>query len=150
MRNSREWSEKQDRRNLISVELYGSRSACLSSSDPMSVTRFEDLKCWKHAKNFAVELYQTSDNGEFGKDFGSKDQVRRAAVSIASTIAEGKERETVSEFIRYLYVAKGSAGELKTQVLIAADIGYVSRERAEELRAKIEALSAMLGALIEK
>lgn len=104
----------------------------------------------ENAKNLAVDLYPISNNGEFGKDFGFKDQVRRAAVSIASNIAEGKERETVSEFIRYLYVAKGSAGELKTQVLIAADIGYVSRERAEELRSKIEALSAMLGALIKK
>ncbi|MHC9063233.1 four helix bundle protein [Nitrospira sp. CMX1] len=70
----------------------------------------------------AVERYQIPNNGEFDKDFGFKDQARRAAVSIASNIAAGKERETVAEFIRYLYIAKGSAGELKTQVLIAADI----------------------------
>ena len=116
----------------------------------MSVTRFEDLECWKKAKALAVELYQISNNGEFGKDFGFKDQVRRAAVSIASNIAEGKERETVAEFIRYLFIAKGSAGELKTQVLIAADIGYVSPERAQDLRVQVETLSAMLGALIKK
>lgn len=116
----------------------------------MPVTRFEDLQCWKNAKALAAELYQISNNGEFGKDYGFKDQVRRAAVSIASNIAEGKERETVAEFIRYLYIAKGSAGELKTQLLIAQDIGYVSQERAQDLRMKVEALSAMLGALIKK
>jgi len=116
----------------------------------MPVTRFEDLECWKKAKALAVELYQISNNGEFGKDFGFKDQVRRAAISIASNIAEGKERETVAEFIRYLYIAKGSAGELKTQLLIAEDIGYVSQERAQNLRMKVEALSAMVGALIKK
>ena len=116
----------------------------------MPVTRFENLQCWKNAKALAVELYQISNNGEFGKDFGFKDQVRRAAVSIASNIAEGKERETVAEFIRYLYIAKGSAGELKTQLLIAQDIGYVSQECAQDLRMKVEALSAMLGALIKK
>jgi len=116
----------------------------------MPVTRFENLECWKKAKALAVELYQISNNGEFGKDFGFKDQVRRAAISIASNIAEGKERETVAEFIRYLYIAKGSAGELKTQLLIAEDIGYVSQERAQNLRMKVEALSAMVGALIKK
>jgi four helix bundle protein len=84
----------------------------------MPVIRFEDLECWQSAKSLAVELYAISNSGEFGKDFGFKDQIRRAAVSIASNIAEGKERETVAEFIRYLYIAKGSAGELKTQLLI--------------------------------
>jgi four helix bundle protein len=114
----------------------------------MSVTRFEDLECWKRAKSLAVELYTISNQGEFGKDFSFKDQVRRAAVSVASNIAEGKERETVAEFVRYLYVAKGSAGELKTQLLIAQDIGYVDQARSSDLRMKIDTLSAMSGALI--
>jgi four helix bundle protein len=115
----------------------------------MSVIRFEDLECWKMAKSLAVELYKISNNGEFGKDFGFKDQVRRAAVSIASNIAEGKERETVAEFIRYLYVAKGSAGELKTQLLIAQEIGYMDKESSNHFRTNVEALSAMIGALIK-
>ena len=115
----------------------------------MSVIRFEDLECWKRAKSLAVEVYTISNKGEFGKDFSLKDQVRRAAVSIASNIAEGKERETVAEFIRFLYVAKGSAGELKTQVLIAQDIGYVDQECSSDLRMKVENVSAMIGALIK-
>ena len=93
----------------------------------MSVIRFEDLECWQEAKALAVMLYQISKDGELGRDFGLRDQIRRAAVSIASNIAEGKERETIAEFIRYLYMAKGSAGELKTQLLIAQDIGYLDQ-----------------------
>ncbi|MDH5668713.1 MAG: four helix bundle protein [Nitrospira sp.] len=116
----------------------------------MPVTRFEDLECWKMAKSLAVELYKASNTGEFSKDFGFKDQVRRAAVSIASNIAEGKERETVAEFIRYLYIAKGSAGELRTQLLIAQDIGYLDKESSNDFRTKVEALSAMIGALIKR
>lgn len=67
----------------------------------------------------AVEIYAVSRNGGFSQNFGFRDQIRRAAVSVASNIAEGKERETIPEFIRYLYIAKGSAGELKTQLMIA-------------------------------
>jgi len=115
----------------------------------MAVIRFEDLECWQRAKSLAVELYAISNNGEFGKDFGFKDQIRRAAVSIASNIAEGKERETIAEFIRYLYIAKGSAGELKTQLLIAQDIGYLDQESSKELKVKVEKVSAMIGALIK-
>jgi four helix bundle protein len=115
----------------------------------MSVIRFEDLECWQLAKELAVELYAISNRGEFGKDFGLKDQIRRAAVSIASNIAEGKERETLGEFVRHLYIAKGSAGELKTQLLIAQDIGYLDQTHAKELKFKVEKISAMLGALIK-
>ena len=114
----------------------------------MSVTRFEDLECWQRAKSLAVALYQISNDGKFGRDFGLRDQIRRAAVSVASNIAEGKERETVSEFIRYLYVAKGSAGEVMTQVIIAEEIGYLDREKSLELRQSVRQLSAMIGALI--
>lgn len=67
----------------------------------------------------AVEIYKASKEGELGHDYGFRDQLRKAAVSIASNIAEGKERETAAEFIRYLFIARGSAGELKTQLLIA-------------------------------
>jgi four helix bundle protein len=115
----------------------------------MSVIRFEELECWQEAKALAVMLYQISKDGEFNRDYGLRDQIRRAAVSIASNIAEGKERETVSEFIRYLYMAKGSAGELKTQLLIAQDIGYLDQMSSRELQLKIEKVSAMIGALIK-
>jgi len=115
----------------------------------MSVIRFEELECWQKAKALAVTLYQISKDGELSRDFSLRDQIRRAAVSIASNIAEGKERETVSEFIRYLYMAKGSAGEVLTQVIIAEEVGYLDREKSVELRQSVLQLSAMIGALIK-
>jgi four helix bundle protein len=115
----------------------------------MVAIRFEELECWQKAKPLAVTLYQISKDGEFGRDFGLRDQIRRAAVSIASNIAEGKERETISEFIRYLYVAKGSAGEVMTQVIIAEEVGYLDREKSLEIRQSVQQLSAMIGALIK-
>ena len=72
------------------------------------LTRFEDLTCWQQDTSMALEIYRISRNDKIGKDFGFCDQIRRAAVSIASNIAEGKERGTVPEFIRFLYIAKGS------------------------------------------
>ena len=115
----------------------------------MAVIRFEDLEVWQEATSLAVEVYAVSKNGNFSQDFGFRDQLRRAAVSIASNIAEGKERETIPEFIRYLYIAKGSAGELKTQLVIARQIGYIEQDRETNLRRKVEKVSAMLGALIK-
>ncbi len=113
------------------------------------ITRFEDLGCWQEAASLATEIYEISKEGEFSKDFGFRDQLRRAAVSIASNIAEGKERETVNEFIRFLYIAKGSAGELRTQLYIAERIGYLDGKAAQELNGKVERISAMIANLIK-
>ena len=115
----------------------------------MKITRFEDLECWKEATSLAIEIYRISGNGEIGKDFGFRDQLRRSAVSIASNIAEGKERETASEFVRFLYIAKGSAGELKTQLYIAEEIGYLDEKEFFKLNQRVEKISGMLGNLIK-
>lgn len=116
----------------------------------MAITRFEDLEVWQEATSLAVEIYAVSKDGNFSKDFGFRDQLRRSAVSIASNIAEGKERETILELIRYLYIAKGSSGELKTQLFIAERVGYIGSDRAKVLRQAAEKISAKLGALIRK
>ena len=71
----------------------------------MKLNRFEELECWQKATSLAIEIYRISSKGELGKDFGFRDQLRRSAVSVASNIAEGKERETTAEFIRFLYIA---------------------------------------------
>jgi len=113
------------------------------------ITRFEDLECWQQATSLAIEIYRVSSSGEFGRDFGFRDQLRRAAVSIGSNIAEGKERETSSEFIRFLYIAKGSAGELKTQLYIAKEIGYLDAATHFDLNQRTEKISGMLGNLIK-
>lgn len=114
----------------------------------MKVTRFEDLKVWQEAASLAVDIYLVSKREGLVKDFGLRDQLQRAAVSIASNIAEGKERETIAEFIRYLYIAKGSSGELKTQLIIAQRIGYIDEGNANNLILSVEQISAKLGALI--
>ena len=114
----------------------------------MAVTRFENLEVWQEAAALAVEVYTVSKNGDFNQDFGFRDQLRRSVVSIAANIAEGKERETISEFIRYLYIAKGSSGELKTHLMIAQRIGYVEQACAKNLTQRVEKVSAKLGALI--
>lgn len=115
----------------------------------MKLTRFEDLGVWQRATSLAVEIYAVSKDGEFGRDFGFRDQIRRAAVSVASNVAEGKEWETIPELIRHLYIAKGSAGELKTQLMIAERIGYLDAGQAKKLVKGVEEVSAMLGALIK-
>jgi len=114
-----------------------------------TITRFEDLDCWQEAVSLASEIYECTSQGEFSKDFGLRDQLRRSVVSIASNVAEGKERETVNEFVRFLYIAKGSAGELRTQLHIAENIGYLTSGKARELREKAERISAMLANLIK-
>ena len=100
----------------------------------MPVSRFEDLICWQEAAKLAVDIYSLSNTRKFSHDFGFRDQLRRSAVSIPSNIAEGKERETVSELIRYLYIAKGSAGELKTQLYLGREIGYIADDQYVALR----------------
>lgn len=114
----------------------------------MKITRFEDLDCWRESVALATEIYEISKEGEFAKDFGFRDQLRRSVVSIASNIAERKERETLNEFIRFLYISKGSAGELRTQLHIAERIGYISGTKAQELSEKAEWISAMIASLI--
>ena len=77
--------------------------------------RFEDIESWKKARELTTLIYKITSIGNFARDFGLRDQIRRASVSIASNIAEGFERDGTKEFVQFLYIAKGSAGEVKTQ-----------------------------------
>lgn len=113
------------------------------------VTRFEDRKVRQEVASLAVEVYAASKDGKFNQDFGFRDQVPRAAVSIASNIAEGKERETIPEFIRYLYMAKGSVGELKTQLVIARESAISANLFANDLTKRTEKVISVLGGLIK-
>ncbi len=96
----------------------------------------------------AEEIYRVSSEGALAKDFGFRDHLRRTAVSIPSNIAEGKERETAGEFIRFLYIAKGSTGELRTQLILAHRIGHLDRSGFDPLHTRIADLSNMIGRLI--
>ena len=85
---------------------------------------FEELKVWQRSKKLAVFLYQISGQGVFSKDYDLRGQIRRAAVSIPSNIAEGDELGTDRQAIKFFYIAKGSSAELFTQAIIAHEIGF--------------------------
>ena len=110
---------------------------------------FKDLKVWRRAKELAVDIYKETQDEPFSRDFGFRDQIRKAAVSVPSNIAEGDERGSNKDAIRFFYIAKGSLAELRTQVEIASDIGYVTSEKAKGLDKKCVAIGKMLGSLIK-
>ena len=111
----------------------------------MTYQSFEDLEVWQKAYKLSVRIYRLL---EHCRDFGLKDQMTRAGVSIASNIAEGAERASNAEFIRFLHIAKGSAAELRTQIAIACDIGIIQKSDKSELIAETTSVSKMLHALI--
>ena len=115
----------------------------------MSRTNFKELKIWQIAKDIAVDIYRVTESSNIKNDFSFREQMRRAAVSIASNIAEGNDRESNKEFIRFLYIAKGSCSELNTQLLIAKEINYINSIEADELEEKLQKTSQMIGALIK-
>ena len=110
---------------------------------------FEDLECWKQAKTLTVDIYKYSMQGKLSMDFELRNQLRKSAVSIVSNIAEGKERKTPADLIRFLYIAKASAAELRTQLILTKEIGYIKEEDFQPLIEKAIRISSMLGALIK-
>lgn len=113
------------------------------------MVQFQDLQVWQRSKNLAVEIYRLTNNGAFNRDFGLRDQVRRAAVSVASNIAEGHERGTNRDSVRFFYMAKGSIAELQTQLIIAREIGYISEDVSGILDEQCTTIGRMLGSLIK-
>ncbi len=111
----------------------------------MKISAFTDLDIWKLGIDVTVAIYKITRNNEFRKDFGLVDQIRRAIVSVSSNIAEGFERNNNNEFIQYLRVAKGSAGEVRTQLIIAFRLGYISQQEYSELEDKLILLSSKIG-----
>lgn len=112
----------------------------------MSYHNFEDLDVWKRSTKLAVEVYGVLSAC---KDYGLKDQMQRAAVSIASNIAEGAERGSQKDFARFLHIAKGSAAELRTQLEIAFQINIVDLEIKTKLKLELIEISKMLQGLIK-
>jgi four helix bundle protein len=110
--------------------------------------KFEDIEAWQRARGLTREIYTVSNETPFSKDFGLRDQVRKTSVSIMSNIAEGFERDGTKEFIQFLSVAKGSSGELRSQLYVALDQGYLEEERFERLLGIVLETSRMIGGLI--
>jgi four helix bundle protein len=111
-----------------------------------SIKYFEDLDIWKEGMRLTVSIYKLLKEC---KDFGFKDQIQRAAVSIPSNIAEGFERQTNKEFIQFLYIAKGSCGELRTQLYLAQELRYIDTETVKLLLDKSKHISAMIANIIK-
>ena len=112
----------------------------------MAYHSFEELDVWKSGTQVAIRVYELLKGC---RDFGLKDQMTRAAVSIPSNIAEGAERDSIKEFIRYLHIAKGSAAELRTQVYIAHQVCLVSYDDFCEITSRLETISKKIHRLIE-
>jgi len=110
-----------------------------------TIKSFEDLDIWKESMQIAFQVYALFKNC---KDFGLKDQIQRSAVSVPSNIAEGFERQTNKEFIQFLHIAKGSCGELKTQIYLAKGLNYIDKEESKSLIEQSKKLSAKITKLI--
>ena len=109
---------------------------------------FQDLKVWQRSKDLAVYIYKTTAKGPFSRDFSLRDQIRKAAVSIPSNIAEGDELGSNKQAIRHFFIAKGSAAEVLTQAIIAFEIGHLKRDSFEFIERERRAISGMLARLI--
>jgi len=111
-----------------------------------TVQRFEDLDIWKESKDLSLSIYKNFRNL---KDFGFRDQICRAAISVMNNIAEGFERDSDKEFQRFLKISKGSAGEVRSMLRIALDLGYVEKKEFENLIPKCITLSSKLSRFIK-
>jgi len=111
------------------------------------VERFEDLIAWQKARQLTVEIYRVTAHGEFARDFGLRDQIRRAAVSVMSNIAEGFDRGSRGEFHQFLVVAKASCAEVRSQLYVAQDVGYIAQETFGHLSSTTNELSKIIGGL---
>ena len=94
-----------------------------------TITRFEEIEAWQTARELTRLNYEYTEDGKFARGFGLKDQIRRASVSITSNIAEGFESQRQAQFIRYLGIAKASAGEERSQLYVVRDLQYIKEEQ---------------------
>jgi four helix bundle protein len=120
----------------------------------MGVTRekienFEDLRVWQRGIELSKQIYLTTSQGELSKDFGLKNQLRRAAVSVPTNIAEGFERRSRKEYVNFLNIAKGSAGEIRSLLRVAIEVGYLEEKTYLQLYSQAKELSRMLAKQIK-
>jgi four helix bundle protein len=112
-----------------------------------TIRRFEDIEAWQAARQLTKTVYKLTSAGPFSKDFGLKDQMRRASVSIMSNIAEGFESRTRPLFVEFLGRAKASAGELRAQFYVAHDVGYLTQDQFDSLKSLCEQCSGQISGL---
>jgi four helix bundle protein len=112
----------------------------------MAIERFENSIAWQKSKVLCIEVYKRFDNS---KDFGFKDQIQRAAVSVMNNIAEGFERKSNKEFAHFLYIAKGSCGEVRSMLILAKELNKISEEVHKKLTSLAEEVSKIISGLIK-
>ena len=110
---------------------------------------FEELECWKKSRLFNNDIYIITNNKFFKEDFDLRRQIRRASISVSSNIAEGFERNTDKEFKHFLYIAKGSAGEVRSQIYLSFDLRYLDRQTFQSLLIDIRNISKIISGLIK-
>jgi four helix bundle protein len=108
------------------------------------VRTFEDLLVWQMGIELVKRVYVLTASGLFSKDFGLRDQIRRASVSIPTNIAEGFERASRKEYLQFLNIAKGSAGEVRSLLYVGLEVGYLQTQGYDELRERVMKISAYL------
>jgi len=114
----------------------------------MKIQKFEELNIWKLSIKLIKETYDLTSKKEFSRDFGLRDQIRRAIVSVSSNIVEGFERNNNNEFVRFLKIAKGSAGEVRNQIYIALSINYITKQEFDKINKDLEYLASQIGRFI--
>lgn len=115
----------------------------------MAFTRFEDIEVWQMSRELARNVYQVTAGGLFAKDWGLKDQIQRAVVSVSSNIAEGHGRRGNREMVTFLWIAKGSASEVQSQLYIAFDMNYLTQEQFDKLYNDTNLIQVKLYRLIQ-
>jgi len=113
-----------------------------------SIEKFEDIEAWQKARELSREIYRVTNQGAFAKDFGLRDQIRRASVSIMSNIAEGFGRGGNREFIQFLSMAKGSVSQVQAQIYVAVDAGYLTKDQFQQLYSLAQSTGNLIGGFI--
>jgi len=116
----------------------------------MSKRPHEDLKIWRMAMEVVNEIYELTKKFPMNEKYGLVIQMRRSAISIPSNIAEGASRHSKSEFVQFLYIARGSLSELETELLISLKQGYISSKRCKTIMDKTDSVGKMLTSLIKR
>jgi len=111
------------------------------------INKFEDLIAWQKARKLTSDVYRVTSHGKFATDYGLKDQIRRAAVSSMSNVAEGFERGGLVEFHRFLAIAKVSCAELRAQLYVALDVGYLNPNAFDSLMEQAIEVGRIIGGL---
>ena len=113
-----------------------------------TIKRFEELEVWKAGMELCSSIYALTNSELFSKDFGLKDQIRRSSISVPSNISEGFERDSKKQFLYFLVIAKGSCGELRTQLKIASNLKYISEQEYYKLNLECLSVSKQLAGFI--